>query len=202
MSSNTLAVIRFHDIFFEMYTRTDISTVLPHDVILRRAREPQKPRRTQKNGDIGACDTTRFFSPHARPIFRPSERILSLPLPLLFPPPPPPPGTLPPRVSLWHGYRQMGPPFCARIVTPSTRPPSDARAREQERKRKREREHGAVCYNARPLLALLPVLLLLSLLLPVAAEWRMGKQRADEPAATSSAALEANYTPPARLASS
>lgn len=77
-----------------------------------------------------------------------------------------------------------------------------ARAREQERKRKREREHGAVCYNARPLLALLPVLLLLSLLLPVAAEWRMGKQRADEPAATSSAALEANYTPPARLASS
>lgn len=28
-----------------MYTRTDISTVLPHDIILRRARKPQKPRR-------------------------------------------------------------------------------------------------------------------------------------------------------------
>lgn len=139
ISSNTLAVIRFHDISFEMYTRTDISTVLPHDIILRRARKPQKPRRTQKNGDIGACDTTRFFSPHARPIFRPSERILSLPLPLLFPPPPPPPGTLPPRVSLWHGYRQMGPPFCARIVTPSTRPPSDARARARAREREKER---------------------------------------------------------------
>lgn len=80
--------------------------------------------------------------------------------------------------------------------------PLRTRARAREQERKREREHGAVCYNARPLLALLPVLLLLSLLLPVAAEWRMGKQRADEPAATSSAALEANYTPPARLASS
>lgn len=65
---------------FEMYTRTDISTVLPHDIILRRARKPQKSRRTQKNGDIGACDTTRFFSPQSRPIFRPSERILSLSL--------------------------------------------------------------------------------------------------------------------------
>lgn len=52
------------------------------------------------------------------------------------------------------------------------------------------------CYNARPLLALLPVLLLLSLLLPVAAEWQMEKQRTGEPAAMSSAALEANYTPP------
>lgn len=140
ISSNTLAVIRFHDISFEMYTRTDISTVLPHD-IKRKTRENREERR--KMAILEHATRRVFFSPHARPIFRPSERILSLPLLLLFPPPPPPPGTLPPRVSLWHGYRQMGPPFCARIVTPSTRPPSDARA--SKRERERESESTARC---------------------------------------------------------
>lgn len=67
---------------------------------------------------------------------------------------------------LARGTRRWVPPFCARIVTPSTRPPPPPLP-------------FARCGVTMPShsWALLPVLLLLSLLLPVAAEWRMEKQR-------------------------
>jgi len=77
-----------------------------------------------------------------------------------------PPEHVLPLVPLARGTHRWVPPFCARIVTPSTRPPYPF----------------ARCGVTMPShsWALLPVLLLLSLLLPVAAEWRMEKQRAGE----------------------
>lgn len=159
--------------------------------------ESSETAKTAKNAEKWRYWNMRFFSPQSRPIFRPSERILSFLHHLLHPVPSPLGCLFGTGTGRWVLHFALA--LLLQVPGPLR---TRARAREQERKRKREREHGAVCYNARPLLALLPVLLLLSLLLPVAAEWRMGKQRADEPAATSSAALEANYTPPARLASS
>lgn len=111
-----------------------------------------RKQRTQKNVDIAhwSMRHNAFLSRRTRrTIFRPSERILSLSLSLfsflyhlLHP------VSSPPRVSLWHGHRQMGPSILrshcySKYPTPLR---TRARAREKDKeKERRESESTAQC---------------------------------------------------------